>query len=164
MFSSNSQLAEHDVPTQQRMLTFLYRSLQTENDDPDLPQKYQDAYRGISCVVPDIMAMRHGGVLDVKYINEVFQFIKMCSPSCLSPRIAHNLKKPMYLLLLVFKWIDLGADLMDKYIFDYMETLIRQYVGSSAQKDLWTKFFYWFNQTLNSCNRLSGHVYGSIHW
>jgi hypothetical protein len=165
ILSSNTELCPLDVPTQQRMLTFYFHpiSIQDQSEHAALEKKYKEIIADISCLVPDILAMRWNGELDMKYVTEIYQFILKCYGDC-SPRVAHNLKKPMYFLILIFSWVNLTQEAFDQYIFTYMDTMLKQYKTTCCQTDMWTKFFYFLDKTMDQCNRFTNDPKASIHW
>lgn len=164
ILSSNAELCPHDVPTQQRMLTFYFHPITVNQDSSELEQRYNEVHKLSSCLVPDIIKMRYNGELDTKYIQEIYRLILACCPPSLGPRIAHNMKKPMYMLLLLMAWAQCSDEVVTVHVFGYMDKMITQYNVKCAQKDIWTRFFYFFNKTMESHNRQSSHVYGCLHW
>jgi len=159
VISSNYPVPQ-DIPTQMRMLT-----LQFFNASVMAPSEVVRQYKAImsvtSCLIPDIVSMRHEGQLDRKYIGELESYIQKCLPVGLNARVSQNIKKPMYYLLLTFAWCGFDRPVFDKYIFDYMETLISGYADNCMQTDLWTRFFKYLRLTLERQDRKSGT---SLHW
>ena len=115
-------------------------------------------------LVPDVLKMRHKGKLDMKYIGELHQYIVELSNNTCPPRVAHNLKKPMYFLLLMLSLADVTTDCYDEFIFEKLSQDVEVANTTVTQTPVWTKFFYWFSQTMNSCNKLSSNPQTSIHW
>ena len=61
-------------------------------------------------------------------------------------------------------WAQCSDEVVTVHVFGYMDKMITQYNVKCAQKDIWTRFFYFFNKTMESHNRQSSHVYGCLHW
>ena len=180
--SANAEMPP-DVPTQTRLISLHFiLNKKHPRDISAIEDHYNQVFHMISCLVPDIISMKFNGDLDKTHINELQQFIMACSPSTLTPRVAQNLKKPLYYLLLVFKWVEMDlvmqiqegncshdqladwGDLVDIYIFDYMCVLIKQYALSCSQVDLWSRFFYCLDKALSLHDKHSRDVSGSLNW
>jgi hypothetical protein len=159
VISSNFPVPQ-DIPTQMRMLTLQFFNPGVMAST-DVVRQYKNIMSVTSCLIPDIVSMRHEGELDKKYIGELESYIQKCLPTGLNARVSQNIKKPMYYLLLTFAWCDFNQSTFDKYIFDYMETLIAGYAENCMQTDLWTRFFKYLRLTLERQERKSGT---SLHW
>jgi hypothetical protein len=159
VISSNFPVPQ-DIPTQMRMLTLQFFNPGVMAST-DVVRQYKNIMSVTSCLIPDIVSMRHEGELDKKYIGELESYIQKCLPTGLNARVSQNIKKPMYYLLLTFAWCDFDQSTFDKYIFDYMETLIAGYAENCMQTDLWTRFFKYLRLTLERQDRKSGT---SLHW
>ena len=163
--SANAEMPP-DMPTQSRLLMLYF----TKNDNSDLAsvkqwrEQYADTLEFVSCLVPDIVALQWKGDLDMRHINELEQLVIACAPDNIAYRVAQNMKKPMYYLVLTFKMASLSTDHYDLYIFDYMQTMIRQYNSTCSQVDAWSKFFYYLARTLEVHNRKSNKSDDSLDW
>lgn len=164
LVTSNMELCPEDIPVGQRLLSLYFKQIKTSQNKAQAETKYKTISDQLSMLVPDVLKMRHKGKLDMKYIGELHQYIVELSNNTCPPRVAHNLKKPMYFLLLMLSLADVTTDCYDEFIFEKLSQDVEVANTTVTQTPVWTKFFYWFSQTMNSCNKLSSNPQTSIHW
>jgi len=101
ILSANSELHSHDEPLQSRLFTVEFFKVPRHSDVTEY--EYKNSYRDISCLIPEILGMKHKGKLDERYISELEMFLRKFTDVLMLPsRVAKHLKKPLYYLLLVF--------------------------------------------------------------
>ena len=163
--SANTELCPWDGPLQSRLFTAVFAANDSKVDS-DTVDKYNMIMKITSCVVPDIMEWRYKQKLDVRYINELQKFIEaVAAPMKLPPRLFQHLKKPMYYLCLAGHWMGYGPGWFEIYVFDpLIKTILPRYGQYCTHSDMWQKFFYYFEKTMNACNRRSSDPTQSIHW
>ena len=162
--SANTELCPWDGPLQSRLFTAVFTA--QEPADVQVADTYNSVMRLTSCLVPDIVGWRYKKQLDRKYISELQVFLERIGHElCLPRRIFQHLKKPMYYLCLMFRLLGATPELYDRYIFDHVKLCVlpryKQYCG---QSDMWKKFFFYFEGTIQSCNRRSSDPTQSLHW
>jgi hypothetical protein len=163
VISANVEMPQ-DIPILQRILTLHYHPIHNQFQMVRVEQEYTQIQELISCLIPDVVAMKWKGALDSRHLKELQQYIYACCPTGLVPRIAQNLKKPMYYLLLTFRLAEMSIEEVETHIFGYMQKLINQYAATCTQVDLWSRFIYYLARTLESHNQLSSDKDASLHW
>ena len=161
--SSNTQLAPWDAPTQSRLMTFIFEN--APKCALAVTKNYNNLMKMISCLVPDIMAWRYDGKLDIDCINELQTYIQeLMEPLSLQPRCAQHLKKPMYYICLALAYVGAPTFAFDTYIFKYLLVQLKFYYHHCTQTDMWNKFFKFLSKTMSNCNRKGSDGRTFIHW
>ena len=128
-------------------------------------KNYNNLMKMISCLVPDIMAWRYEGKLDIDCINELQTYIQeLMEPLSLQPRCAQHLKKPMYYIFLALAYVGAPTFAFDTYIFKYLLVQLKFYYHHCTQTDMWNKFFKFLSKTMSNCNRKGSDGRTFIHW
>ena len=164
LVSANMELHSHDEPLQTRLFTVEF--MQPPDQMAVDPEEYEEVYKDISCLLPDVLGMKWDGKLDNVFIQEVQKFIMVFTNHLKIPsRVAKHLKKSMYYMLLVSRTLrgcrnprnslDPAVNQLsheawenqfltrwyDQNVFGYMVNVqLRRYWNYVAQKDMWKKF------------------------
>ena len=177
LLTMNLELFTEDEPFQTRSMHMRFKSLKN-NGDAVLQKEFNHAAGDLSCLIPDILGIRHEGQLDVVYLEELGQLIAQYIVG-LGSRIVNNFKAPMYYLLLTLQVMKRGYEgqlannnighlswewWIDHMVFEYMQVQVQQYHDRARATATWTKFLHLFSEVLlsqdvNSKKSLHHHNY-----